>query len=98
MRHLAAFLYQALGHLFERSAPRYFTTKAAFITDRPGPAENAGCVAAAFAGAAGANDEDLSPPEPPTPAPEDHAPAGDGPVGGDGPMLGDPSVRLDSGA
>ena len=33
-----------------------------------------------------------------TAAPEDQAPAGDDPAGGGGPMLGDPDVRLDSGA
>ena len=40
-----------------------------------------------------------SPPqEPPTPAPDDQAPAEDDPAGDGGPMPGDTSLRLDSGA
>ena len=73
-------------------------TEAASTTDSPCPTEYAEYGASAFAEAAGANDEELSPPEPLTPAPEDQAPAGDDPAGGDRPVLEDLSVRLDSGA
>ena len=85
VRNLAAFLYQALRHLFETF------TEAASITDRSGPTEYAEYGTAAFAEAAGANDGELFPPEPPTPAPENQAPARDDPAGGDGPVLGDPA-------
>ena len=92
VRYLAGLLYQALRHLFETY------TAAASITDRPDPTEYAEYGTAAFADAAGANDEELPLPEPLTPAPDDQAPTGDDPAGGDGPVLGDLSVRLDSGA
>ena len=51
MRHLAALLYQALRHLFETYA------EADSITVRPGATEFAEYGTAAFAEAAGANDE-----------------------------------------
>ena len=59
MRHLAALLYQALRNLLEAY------TEAASITDRPGPNKYAEYGTAAFAEAAGANDEELSSQEPP---------------------------------
>ena len=72
--------------------------RSASITDRLGPAEYAECGTAAFADAAGANDEELSPPESLTPAPEGQAPTGDDPAGSEGPVLGNSGVRQDSGA
>ena len=48
----------------------------ASITDRPDPTEYAEYGTAAFADAAGANNEELSPPEPLTPAPDYQAPTG----------------------
>ena len=90
MRHLAALLYQALRHLFE--------TEAASITDRLGPTENAEYGTAGFVKEAGANDEELSPPVPLTPAPEDQVPTGDDLAGGGGPVLGDPRASFDTGA
>ena len=89
---LAALLYQALRHLFETYA------EADSITDRPGPTKFAEYGTSAFAGAAGANDDELPPPEPLAAALEDQTPTGDNPAFGDGPVLGDPSVRLDSAA
>ena len=86
VRHLAALLNQAQRHKLKTY------NEADSITVRPGSTEFAEYGTAASAEAAGANDEELFPPEPPTPAPEDQAPAEDDPAGGDGPVLGDPGV------
>ena len=92
MRHLTALLCKALRHVFETY------TEAGSMSNRPGPTEFAEYRTAAFVEAVRANDEGLSPPGLFTTAPGDQAPAGDDPAGGDGPMLGDPSARLDRGA
>ena len=65
VRHLAALLHQAPRHLFETC------TEAASITDRPDLSEFAEYGTAAFAEAAGANDEEPFTPGPLTPAPGD---------------------------
>ena len=69
-QHLAAFLSQALRHLFEN-----FPEVASF-TDRPDPTEYAEYGTAAFAEAAGAKDEEIPPPKPLTPAPENQSARG----------------------